>query len=289
MPVAIVTGASSGIGRGTALLFAERGYCVCLTGRNTEALEEVMETAIELGSSKDKLLIVAGDLYEESTARSIVQQTMQQFGRIDSLVNSAGVLVGDPVLKCPLESYDRVFDVNVRSLIQITQMALPHIIDAKGTVVNVSSIAGPCAFPGLSYYCMSKAAVDQFTKCLALEMAPHGVRVNAVCPGVIITGMQQKNAQSEEQYQMFLRKCSITHALGRAGTVEEVARAIHFLAGPDSSFTTGDLLKIDGGRGIMIPSNSQVKIPEESKTTDKNNCTSCKNCVKATNEVRSSA
>ncbi|KAF8368174.1 hypothetical protein PRIPAC_86003 [Pristionchus pacificus] len=288
MPVAIVTGASSGIGKGTALLFAERGYGVCLTGRNTEALAAVKQKAIDRGAKEDQLVIIAGDLHDECTARSIVEGTMERFGRIDALVNSAGVLVGDPVLKCPLAAYDRVMDVNVRSMIQLTQLALPHLIESKGTVVNVSSIAGPCPFPGLTYYCISKAAVDQFTKCLALEMAPHGVRVNAVCPGVIITGMQQQNAPNEEMYQQFLKKCSITHALGRAGTVDEVGKAILFLAGPDSSFTTGHLLKIDGGRGLMTPSNSQVKLPDEPKITERS-CQSCKNCAKAATELRSSA
>ncbi|GMS99600.1 hypothetical protein PENTCL1PPCAC_21775 [Pristionchus entomophagus] len=288
MPVAIVTGASSGIGRGTALLFIERGYNVCITGRNTEALESVRQAAIDRGANKDQILIVSGDLHEEATARGIVEATKEKWGRIDTVVNSAGIVVGDPVLKCPLESYDRVFDVNVRSLIQLTKLALPHIIETKGTVVNVSSIAGPCPFPGISYYCMSKAAVDQFTKCLALEMAPHGIRVNAVCPGVIMTELQKRPEQTDEQHKMLLYKCKLTHALGRAGTVDEVAKAILFLSGPDSSFTTGHLLRIDGGRGIMLPSNSQVKLPDETKVSEKS-CETCTSCVKTISDLRSSA
>ncbi|GMT26967.1 hypothetical protein PFISCL1PPCAC_18264 [Pristionchus fissidentatus] len=288
MPVAIVTGASSGIGKGTALLFAEKGYNVCITSRTQDALESVRQTAIERGARNDQILIVTGDLHDESTAREIVKKTFETFGRIDSLVNCAGILVGGPVIECPLKDFDRVFDVNVRSLIQLTQLALPHIIEVKGTVVNVSSIAGPCPFPGISYYCMSKAAIDQFTKCLALEMARHGVRVNAVCPGAIITEIHKRAGQSDEQYQLFLQKCKLTHALGRAGTVEEVSKAILFLAGPDSSFTTGDLLKIDGGRGIMHPSATQVTIPEKVEEK-KSACESCKSCIKVSSEVRSSA
>ncbi|GMR52349.1 hypothetical protein PMAYCL1PPCAC_22544 [Pristionchus mayeri] len=253
MPVAIVTGASSGIGEGTALLFAERGYSVSITGRNEIALNSVKDQCLKKGAKEENILITVGDIAEKAVAEKLLKDTVAKFGRIDTLVNSAGIIVNGPVIDCPLEKYDDVFNVNVRSLIQLTQIALPHIIDAKGTVVNVSSIAGPCPFPGVAYYCMSKAAVDQFTKCLALEMAPHGVRVNAVCPGVIVTDIHKRGGMSEQQYAEFLEKCKTTHALGRPGEVAEVAKAILFLAGPDSSFTTGDLLKIDGGRGIMHP------------------------------------
>uniref|UniRef100_A0A914CM00 Uncharacterized protein n=1 Tax=Acrobeloides nanus TaxID=290746 RepID=A0A914CM00_9BILA len=119
--------------------------------------------------------------------------------------------------------------------------------------VNVSSIAGPCAFPGVTYYCMSKAAIDQFTKCLALELAPKGVRVNAVNPGVIVSDVHRRAGMSEEEYAQFLERSKATHALGRVGTADEVAEGIYFLASEHSSFTTGLLLTIDGGRGIMTP------------------------------------
>ncbi|GMS99599.1 hypothetical protein PENTCL1PPCAC_21774 [Pristionchus entomophagus] len=253
MPVAIVTGASSGIGEGSALLFAERGYSVSITGRNETALAAVKQQCIERGAKEENIFITIGDIADKEVAEKLVKDTLAKFGKIDTLINSAGIIVNGPVIDCPLEKFDDVFNVNVRSLIQLTQIALPHIIQAKGTIVNVSSIAGPCPFPGVAYYCMSKAAVDQFTKCLALEMAPHGVRVNAVCPGVIVTDIHKRGGMSEQQYAEFLEKCKSTHALGRPGEVAEVAKAILFLAGPDSSFTTGDLLKIDGGRGIMHP------------------------------------
>ncbi|KAF8367073.1 hypothetical protein PRIPAC_84902 [Pristionchus pacificus] len=253
MLVAIVTGASSGIGEGTALLFAERGYAVSITGRNEAALNSVKEQALKKGAKEENILITVGDIADKAFAEKLVKDTVAKFGQIDTLVNSAGIIVNGAVIDCPLEKFDDVFNVNVRSLIQLSQLALPHIIQSTGTVVNVSSIAGPCPFPGVAYYCMSKAAVDQFTKCLALEMAPHGVRVNAVCPGVIVTDIHKRGGMSEQQYAEFLEKCKSTHALGRPGEVAEVAKAILFLAGPDSSFTTGDLLKIDGGRGIMHP------------------------------------
>lgn len=111
----------------------------------------------------------------------------------------------------------------------------------------------PFQFPNVTYYCMSKAALDQFTKCLALEMAPHGVRVNSVNPGVTVTNLHRTAGQNEETYAAFLERSKTTHALGRPGEASEVAEAIYFLASEKSSFTTGQLLRVDGGRGIMHP------------------------------------
>ncbi|CCD72567.1 DeHydrogenases, Short chain [Caenorhabditis elegans] len=254
MPVAIITGASSGIGKGTALLFAKKKYQLSLTGRNTDSLKEVAALCISEGAiSADDILITAVELSSDEAPKAIVDATVQKFGRIDSLINSAGILRAGPVLDSGIEVYDELMNVNVRSLIRLTRAALPHIITTKGTVVNVSSINGPCPFAGVTYYCMSKSAVDQFTKCLALEMAPNGVRVNAVCPGVIVTNIHRASGQDEATYAAFLEKSKTTHALGRPGTTSEVAEAILFLSSEKSSFTTGQLLKVDGGRGIMHP------------------------------------
>ncbi|CAP33338.1 Protein CBG14934 [Caenorhabditis briggsae] len=254
MPVAIITGASSGIGKGTALLFAKNNYKLSLTGRNTDALKEVAALCVsEGGLDINDILITAVELSSEEAPKMIVDLTIQKFGRIDSLINSAGILRAGPVLESGIEVYDELMNVNVRSLVRLTRAALPHIINTKGTVVNVSSINGPCPFAGVTYYCMTKSAVDQFTKCLALEMAPNGVRVNAVCPGVIVTNIHRTSGQDEATYAAFLEKSKTTHALGRPGTTTEAAEAILFLASEKSSFTTGQLLKVDGGRGIMHP------------------------------------
>ncbi|VDM70871.1 unnamed protein product, partial [Strongylus vulgaris] len=172
-------------------------------------------------------------------------------------INSAGILRSGNVLDSDISVYDELFDINVRCLVRLTREALPHIIKTKGTVVNVSSINGPCPFPGVAYYCMSKSAVDQFTKCLALEMAPHGVRVNAVNPGVTVTNLHRRSGQDEKAYAAFLERSKTTHALGRPGDPKEVAEAILFLASDRSSFTTGQLLRVDGassgiGRAVSI-------------------------------------
>uniref|UniRef100_A0A8R1HUI8 Uncharacterized protein n=1 Tax=Caenorhabditis japonica TaxID=281687 RepID=A0A8R1HUI8_CAEJA len=172
--------ASSGIGRAAALLLAKNNYQVSLTGRNLTALHEVAGQIVNAGSAKENVLVTAVELANEEAPKLIVDATVQKFGRIDTLINSAGILRAGPVLESGIEVFDELMNVNVRSLVRLTRAALPHIISTKGTVVNVSSINGPCPFPNVTYYCMSKSAVDQFTKCLALEMAPNGVRVNAV-------------------------------------------------------------------------------------------------------------
>ncbi|EFP03222.1 hypothetical protein CRE_28035 [Caenorhabditis remanei] len=254
MPVAIITGASSGIGKGTALLFAKNKYQLSLTGRNLDALKEVAALCVsEGGVDPNDVLITAVELSSDEAPKTIVDATVHKFGRIDTLVNSAGILRSGPVLESGIEVFDELMNVNVRSLVRLTRAVLPYIISNKGTVVNVSSINGPCPFAGVTYYCMTKSAVDQFTKCLALEMASNGVRVNAVCPGVIVTNIHRTSGQDEATYAAFLEKSKTTHALGRPGTTTEVAEAILFLASDKSSFTTGQLLKVDGGRGIMHP------------------------------------
>lgn len=253
MPVAIITGASSGIGRATAILFARNGYQLSLTGRNETALKDVAKECVQQGITEYDIMMNPADLVDDNAPKCIVDNTLNKFKRIDSLVNSAGILRTGHVIDSDISMYDELFNVNVRCLVRLTREALPHIIKSKGTVVNVSSINGPCPFAGVTYYCMSKSAVDQFTKCLALEMAPHNVRVNAVNPGVTITNLHTRAGHDDKAYAAFLEKSKTTHALGRPGEAKEVAEAIFFLASEKSSFTTGQLLRVDGGRGIMHP------------------------------------
>ncbi|KAM7391208.1 hypothetical protein PAMP_021913 [Pampus punctatissimus] len=152
-----------------------------------------------------------------------------------------------------LDQYDKVMNINVRSVYHMTQLCVPHLIKTKGSIVNVSSVNGQRSFPGVLAYCMSKSAIDQFTRCTALELASKHVRVNSVCPGVIVTDVHKRAGLDEEQYAQFLAKCKHTHALGRPGEVEEVAQSIAFLASDAASFITGVNLPIDGGRHAMCP------------------------------------
>ncbi|XP_011705826.1 PREDICTED: L-xylulose reductase-like, partial [Wasmannia auropunctata] len=131
---------------------------------------------------------------------------------------------------------------------QLTKLAVPHLIKTKGNIVNVSSIAGLRAFPNILSYCMSKAAVDQFTRCIALELGPQQVRVNAVNPGIIVTNIFQRSGMSEDEIKSLLEHSKTTHALGRVGDTFEVARTIAFLSSDNASFITGVTLPVDGGR-----------------------------------------
>ncbi|XP_004072104.1 uncharacterized protein LOC101161976 [Oryzias latipes] len=250
--VALITGASSGIGAGTSVLFAQLGALLALNGRDVENLTKVAQKCtLQCGGAEP--LLVPGDLTDEETVRKTVEQTLAHFGRLDVLVNSAGILAMGSIETSDLAQYDKVMDVNVRSVYHLTQLCVPHLVQTKGSIVNVSSVNGQRSFPGVLAYCMSKSAIDQFTRCIALELAPKQVRVNSVCPGVIVTEVHKRAGLDDEQYAKFLARCKETHALGRPGEVEEVAQSIAFLASDAASFITGVNLPIDGGRHAMCP------------------------------------
>lgn len=252
--VALITGASSGIGAGTAVLFASLGCKLILTGRNSQNLDKVIENCKKAGAKDSDILKVLGDVSKEDDVKMILESTINHFEKLDILVNNAGILLNGSVESGSLKTYDEVMNVNVRSVVLLTQLAIPHLKKTRGNIVNVSSIAGLRSFPGIAAYCMSKAAIDQFTRCASLELASDGVRVNAVNPGVIITEVHKRGGMSEENYAKFLEHSKETHALGRPGTVEEVAQAIAFFASDaTASFITGVTMPIDGGRGVMCP------------------------------------
>lgn len=168
-------------------------------------------------------------------------------------MNCAGIIELGSIENTSLDQYDRLFNVNVRSIYYLTMLAVPHLIQTKGSIVNVSSVNGIRSFPNVLAYNMSKSALDQFTRCTALELAPKQVRVNSVNPGVTVTELQKRGGLDEEAYTKFLERSKETHALGRPGQPEEVARAIAFLASDDSSYITGASLPVDGGRHAMCP------------------------------------
>ena len=240
--VALITGASSGIGAATAKLFSSLGATLALSGRNIENLEKV---AKECEGEKKPFLIKA-DLGIEDDTKMILEKTISELGRIDILVNNAGVLEMGTIENSSLDQYDRVMNVNLRAVYHLTMLAVPHLIKTQGNIVNVSSVNGIRSFPGVLAYNISKAGLDQFTRCVSLELAPKGVRVNSVNPGVIVTELQKRGGLNDEAYANFLERSKQTHALGRPGTVDEVAKAILFLASDDASFTTGCNFPVDG-------------------------------------------
>ncbi|XP_030562334.1 uncharacterized protein LOC115763760 [Drosophila novamexicana] len=249
--VIIVTGASSGIGAATAVHLASLGGLLVIVGRNEAKLKETADNILAAGCAP--ALQLQADMNKEADVEQILAATLKQYGRLDVLVNNAGILEMGSIENTTLEQYDRVMNTNVRALYQLTMLATPELVKTKGSIVNVSSVNGIRSFAGVLAYNVSKAAVDQFTRCVALELAPKGVRVNSVNPGVIITELQKRGGLDEATYAKFLERAKETHALGRPGDVHEVAAAIAFLASNDASFTTGVNLAVDGGRHAMCP------------------------------------
>jgi len=249
--VVLVTGASSGIGKGTAIHMAGLGCKLALVARNAQALEEVAEECRKAGSPD--VLVSPHDLALEEECGKAVEETVAHFGGLDVLVHAAGILCNGTTLSLSVADYDRCMNVNTRSAFIITQKVLPHLIKTKGAIVHVSSVTGLRAFPGVVAYNMSKAALDHLVRSCALEVAAQGVRVNAVNPGVIVTDVHKRGGMSDEAYEKFLEHSKTTHAMGRVGSVDEVAGTIAFLASDHASFITGQTLAVDGGRSTMCP------------------------------------
>jgi NAD(P)-dependent dehydrogenase (short-subunit alcohol dehydrogenase family) len=185
---------------------------------------------------------------QETDIERVVNETVGAFGGIDVVVNAAGIIATGTVETTTLEDWDYMMNLNVRAPFYMIQQALPFLIERKGNVVNVSSVTGIRAFPGVLSYCTSKAAVDQLTHCVALEVAGKGVRVNAVNPGVVVTHLHRSGGMDEDTYANFLDHSQTTHPLGRVGQAEEVADLIFFLASPKAGWITGVSCPIDGGR-----------------------------------------
>jgi NAD(P)-dependent dehydrogenase (short-subunit alcohol dehydrogenase family) len=243
--VALVTGASSGIGRAAAMKFASEGAKTAIVARRADALAEV---AREIRAKGGECQIIAADVTRGEELERVVRETVAAFGGIDVLVNAAGIIGNGTIENTRLADWDYMFNVNARAPFYLIQRALPYLIERKGNVVNVSSVTGIRAFPNVLAYCASKAAVDQLTHCAALEVASQGVRINAVDPGVVVTQLHRTGGMDADAYAKFLEHSKTTHPIGRVGQADEVAELIFFLASPRAGWITGASYSIDGGR-----------------------------------------
>lgn len=245
---ALITGATSGIGRAIALRFAREGAHVAITGRRRERLAE---TAAEARATGVTVAEIQADHTVPDDNVAAVDATIKTLGGLDILVNAAGVLDNDSLLNPKPEVWRRVLDTNLEAVYDLSHRAAPHIVAAGpgGSILNISSMAGIRAYAQVLSYCVSKAALNTFTQCLALELAPHGVRVNAINPGVVVSELHTAGGAVAD-YAAFLERARTTHPLGRPGQPDEIAALAVFLVGEEAGWITGGLHIADGGRSL---------------------------------------
>jgi NAD(P)-dependent dehydrogenase (short-subunit alcohol dehydrogenase family) len=255
--VALITGASSGIGFATAKLFAKEGALVAATGRNQASLDALVS---EIKSEGGNAVALVGDINDDNQVERVVAQAVDTFGQLNILVNNAGVLKGGAVGgdTSALATWDFNMNTNARAPFSFITSAVPHLkLQDQSAIVNVSSVNGIQSFGGTAAYCASKAALDMLMRCASVDLAPFGIRVNNVNPGVVITDLQKTGGMDDETYAGFVkRSVDVTHplslSLGRCAEPNEIAQCILFLADSNSSsYVTGTTLKVDGGRGNL--------------------------------------
>ena len=241
MSVALITGASSGIGAAAAIAFAEAGWDVMAAGRDEGRLEEVADVS-------DSIAIWSGELTASEDCDELVTDTIDEFGRLDCLVNNAGVIVRANVTDTSDEDWRYTMGINLDAPFFLSRAALPHLLQAGGSIVNIASEWGLRGGERAAAYCASKGAIIQLSKAMAIDHARDGLRVNAVCPGDIDTPMLASEADdSDVDLDDYLEQAAESSPNGRIGTPEEVAALILFLASDNATHITGTAIPIDGG------------------------------------------
>jgi NAD(P)-dependent dehydrogenase (short-subunit alcohol dehydrogenase family) len=254
--VSIITGAASGIGKATALVFAGEGAKVMCADVNVEGAEAVARQIVDTGGEAASIRV---DVSKEAEVQEMIAQTVARWGRLDILYNNAGIGYGMPVTQVPESEWDRLIDINLKGVFLGCKHAIPEMLkNGGGAIVNTASDAGLVGTAMLSPYCASKGGVVPFTKSIAVEWGAMGIRVNCVCPGVIRTPildpfLQQAQAMGTAQEEIWERMAR-AHPVGRVGEPEEVGRAVAFLASDEASFITGVALPVDGGFQAGPPS-----------------------------------
>lgn len=238
---ALVSGGGSGIGRAIARRFAADGAQVLIVGRTEEPLRRTAESG--------GINYVVGDITQERTVEEIFETVRDKYGRLDILVNNAGWCPVQPVTELTIEDFDRAFNLDVRALVNMTIHALPLIRASHGSIINMSSVGVTHRAANLSMYQGAKAAVENFTRVWALELAGDGVRVNAIAPGAIRTNIWNATGLPEEAARAHEAAIAATIPCGRFGTPDEVANVAAFLASDEAAYVSGSVYAVDGGAG----------------------------------------
>jgi NAD(P)-dependent dehydrogenase (short-subunit alcohol dehydrogenase family) len=243
--VALITGGTSGIGEATALLFAKEGADVAITGRDRDRGKAVLKQMKQFG---DAGIFLRADVSSAGDCRRAVEETLNAFGRIDILFNNAGVYYPQTALECSEKQWDEQIDINLKGTFLMSKFVLPVMISQRrGVIVNNASGWGIVGGDHAVAYCASKGGVVLMTKAMAIDHGSQGIRVNCVCPGDIETPMLPADAKMRGlKWKDYIAGCA-NRPLGRVGTVDEIAKAVLFLASDDSSFMTGSALIVDGG------------------------------------------
>ena len=243
--VALITGGASGIGRATAFLFAREGAAVAVADINAEAGQAVAQGIKAAGG---RALFVACDVTRAQDCRQAVETTVAAFGGLDILFNNAGIIRRADVLDTTEAEWDRVMDVNVKSVFLMSKYAIPHMHKrGGGVIINTSSGWGLKGGGNAVSYCASKGAVTNMTRAMAIDHGPQHIRVNAVCPGDTDTPMLRNEAEQLGQPEQAFLAEAATRPLGRLGKPEEIAEAVLFLASDAAGYITGATLVVDGG------------------------------------------
>ena len=248
--VAIVTGAGSGIGRGIAARFAEVGAKVVIAEVNPERGEEV---AAALQARYSKGHFICTDVADAAACQALIKQTIATYGHVDTLVNNAGVNFVKPTLEMDEADWDRVIDVDLKGTFLCSRHALEQMVPRKqGTIINIASVHTTATLPEAAPYAAAKGGVDMLTKALAIEFAPHGIRVNAVSPGLTDTQIWQDIQDAAEDVDAARRHWFDNIPMGRVQSPREVANVVLFLASEESSYVTGANVMTDGGMTIQL-------------------------------------
>jgi NAD(P)-dependent dehydrogenase (short-subunit alcohol dehydrogenase family) len=242
--VALITGGNRGIGEAMVRLFSGEGAKVVFTSRRAELGEAV---AAELREQGRDVTFVVGDVREEASVAALVAGVLERHGRLDIVVNNAGIAPASPVESMDVEVWDDLMAINVRGMFLTSKHAIPALRETRGCIINLGSTFGVVGAPGSAAYAVTKAAAINFSKSLAVELAPDGVRVNAICPGGTDTEFLHEWFESTGDASGTQQWLVERHPLGRLGQPIEQARAALFLASDDASFVTGHALLVDGG------------------------------------------
>ena len=248
-----MTGAATGIGRATALAFARDGYAVALVGRRAAPLEQL---AAELREDGGDAIACHADVASPEEIAAAIEATVDHFGGIDALVNNAAVGDSGPLLEESLEQWEETLRINLTGAFLTTKLALPHLIERQGAIVNVASVNGILAGPGWTSYCVSKAGLIMLAKCVASDYGRQGIRANSVCPGWVRTPMGDHDMDEVAKAHGTDREGAYAwahkqHPLGRPAQPEEIADVIVFLASPAAAYVTGPTVMVDGGTTLV--------------------------------------